>query len=171
MVLNEAPSITNVSFTQSGEWVNKLEVPKEGTKEYLIEVSIEDPDGVSSAQVKIGRLAPIGQSENWLSLTDDGQGGDRIANDGVFSLEIELRSTLSVGEINYLIRSADIYQSLTPEEQQTHTIELVDSTKIGSDGSNWLAEHATSVVLVGLLMLLAIGATALVVTMRNSDLE
>ena len=116
-------------------------------------------------------MAPIGQSENWLSLTDDGQGGDRIANDGVFSLEIELRSTLSVGEINYLIRSADIYQSLTPDEQQTHTIELVDSTKISSGGPNWLAEHATSVVLVGLLMLLAIGATALVVTMRNSDLE
>ncbi|MDG1533801.1 MAG: hypothetical protein P8Q35_05130 [Candidatus Thalassarchaeaceae archaeon] len=171
MVLNEAPSITNVSFTQSGEWVSKLEIPKEGTKEYVIEVSIEDPDGVSSAQVKIGRLAPIGQSENWLSLTDDGQGGDRIANDGVFSLDIELRSTLSVGEINYLIRSADIYQSLTPDEQQIHTIELVDSTKIGSDGSNWLAEHGTSVVLVGILMLLAIGATALIVTMRNSDLE
>ena len=171
IVLNEAPSITNVSFTESGEWVSALEIPKEGTTKYVIEVSIEDPDGVSSAQVKIGRLAPIGKSETWLTLSDNGQGVDKEANDGVFSLEIELRSTLTVGDMNYLIRTADVYQSMTPDNEQIHSIELIEETGGGGSGSNWISEHATSIVLVALLILLAVGATALVVTMRNSDFE
>ncbi len=170
-MLNEAPSITNVSFTESGEWVSALEIPKEGTTKYVIEVSIEDPDGVSSAQVKIGRLAPIGKSETWLTLSDNGQGVDKEANDGIFSLEIELRSTLTVGDMNYLIRTADVYQSMTPDNEQIHSIELIEETGGGGSGSNWISEHATSIVLVALLILLAVGATALVVTMRNSDFE
>ena len=170
-VLNEAPEITNVSFFDQGEWVSIIEIPKSGEKTYTMEVSISDPDGVSSAQAKIGRLAPIGKSETWLLLNDDGQDGDRVAGDGIYSIQIDVRSSLSEGEIDYLVRGSDIFQSITPVESQTHTIELVDEKSSGGVGTNWIAENSTTLVLIGLLMLLALGATAILVTMRNADFE
>ena len=123
-MLNEAPKITNVSFFDEGEWVSVVEIPKSGEKTYTIEVTISDPDGVSSSQAKIGRLAPIGKSETWLLLKDDGQDVDRVAGDGIFTMQIDVRSTLSQGEMNFLVRASDIFQSMTPAEDQTYTIEL-----------------------------------------------
>ena len=111
-VLNEAPELSNVSFFVEGEWVSRIEIPKSGEKTYTMEVSISDPDGVSSAQAKIGRLAPIGKSETWLLLNDDGKDGDRVAGDGIYSIQIDVRSSLSEGEINYLVRGSDIFLSL-----------------------------------------------------------
>ena len=169
--MNEAPEITNVSFFDQGEWVSIIEIPKSGDKTYTIEVSISDPDGVSSAQAKIGRLAPIGKSETWLLLEDDGQDGDRVAGDGIFSMQIDVRSSLSEGEMNYLIRASDIFQSITPTESQTYTIELVDEKSSSGGGANWITENSTTLVLIGLLMLLALGATAILVTMRNADFD
>ena len=170
-VLNEAPEITNVSFFDEGEWVSVIEIPKLGEKTYTIEVSIADPDGVSSAQAKIGRLAPIGKSETWLLLLDDGQNGDKVAGDGIFSMQIDVRSSLSEGEMNFLVRASDIFQSITPIDSQTYTIELVDEKSSAGGGVNWVSENSTTLVLIGLLMLLALGATAIVVTMRNADFE
>ena len=170
-VLNEAPEIINVSFFDEGEWVPIIEIPKSGDKTYTIEVSIADPDGVSSAQAKIGRLAPIGKSETWLLLADDGQNSDRVAGDGIFSMQIDVRSSLSEGEMNFLVRASDIFQSITPVESQTYTIELVDQKSSVGGGTNWISENSTTLVLIGLLMLLALGATAIVVTMRNADFE
>ena len=170
-VLNEAPEITNVSFFDEGEWVSVIEIPKSGEKTYTIEVSIADPDGVSSAQAKIGRLAPIGKSETWLLLLDDGQNGDKVAGDGIFSMQIDVRSSLSEGEMNFLVRASDIFQSITPIDSQTYTIELVDEKSSAGGGVNWVSENSTTLVLIGLLMLLALGATAIVVTMRNADFE
>ena len=169
-VLNEAPEITNVSFFNQGEWVSIIEIPKSGDKTYTIEVSISDPDGVSSAQAKIGRLAPVGKSETWLLLKDDGQDGDRVAGDGIFSMQIDVRSSLSEGDelshssigyipINYTNRVTDI------------AIELVDEKSSSGGGANWITENSTTLVLIGLLMLLALGATAILVTMRNADFD
>ena len=169
--MNEAPEITNVSFFDEGEWVSVIEIPKSGEKTYTIEVSIADPDGVSSAQAKIGRLAPIGKSETWLLLLDDGQNGDKVAGDGIFSMQIDVRSSLSEGEMNFLVRASDIFQSITPIDSQTYTIELVDEKSSAGGGVNWVSENSTTLVLIGLLMLLALGATAIVVTMRNADFE
>ena len=54
-----------------------------------IEVEVSDPDGVSSVQAIIGRLADIGKSEQWLLLVDDGTSGDRVAGDGIYTLFFE----------------------------------------------------------------------------------
>ena len=153
-VLNEAPEITNVSFFDEGEWVSIIEIPKSGDKTYTIEVSISDPDGVSSAQAKIGRLAPIGKSETWLLLKDDGQDGDRVAGDGIFSMQIDVRSSLS-GEMNYLIRASDIFNQLHQQSLRHIQFELVDEKssagggkldngKFHHSGSNWIT-HATGI--------------------------
>ena len=170
-VLNEAPIITNVSFYENGEWVSVIEIPKSGPKTYTIEVSITDPDGVSSAQAKIGRLAPIGKSETWLLLKDDGEDGDILAGDGIFSMEFEVRSTLTEGEIEFFVRSSDIFQSLTPIDEQTYSVTLVEEKSSGLGGTNWIAENSTTLVIIVLLLLLALAATAIVLTMRNADFD
>ena len=171
-VLNEAPSVTNVSFLdEEGEWSQFVEIPKNGEKTYTIEVTIDDPDGVSSAQVKLGRLAPIGKSETWLPLNDDGEDGDTMAGDGVFTTTINVRSTLTEGEMNFLVRASDIFQSMTPEGEQIHSLELFDEKGSGNNGGSWLVDNSTSIVLVALLLLLALGATAVILMMRNADLE
>ena len=64
-----------------------------------MEVEVSDPDGVSSVQAIIGRLADIGKSEQWLLLVDDGTSGDRIAGDGIYTLYFEARSTIPEGEL------------------------------------------------------------------------
>ena len=63
--------------------------------EHTLEVSVSDYDGISSVQAKIGRLAPIGQSEDWILMYDDGIGPDRAANDDVYSLSFSARQSLS----------------------------------------------------------------------------
>ena len=73
--------------------------------------------------------------------------------------------------MNFLIRASDIFQSMTPAEDQTYTIELVDEKSSGGGGANWIAENSTTLVLIGLLLLLALGATAIIVTMRNAEFE
>lgn len=170
-VLNEAPTISNVSFLDEGEWAELVEIPRSGEKTYTIEATIDDPDGVSSAQVKMGRLAPIGQSESWLLLNDEGENGDRVAGDGIFTTTIGVRATLTEGEMNFLVRASDIYQAMTPEGEQIRSVELVDEQDEGGSGSTWLADNATTLILVGLLLLLALAATAVVLMLRNADLE
>ena len=170
-VLNEAPIITNVSFYENGEWVPVIEIPKSDPKTYTIEVSITDPDGVSSAQAKIGRLAPIGKSETWLLLQDDGEDGDILAGDGIFSMEFEVRSTLTEGEIEFFVRSSDIFQSLTPIDEQIYSVTLVEEKSSGLGGTNWIMENSTTLVIIVLLLLLSLAATAIVLTMRNADFD
>jgi hypothetical protein len=171
-VLNEAPSVTNVSFLdEEGERSQLVEIPKNGEKTYTIEVTIDDPDGISSAQVKLGRLAPIGKSETWLPLNDEGEDGDSLAGDGIFTTTINVRSTLTEGEMNFLVRASDIFQSMTPEGEQIHSLELIDEKGSGNNGGSWLVDNSTSIVLVALLILLALGATAVILMMRNADLE
>ena len=170
-VLNEAPSVTNVSFLDEGEWSQFVEIPKNGEKTYTIEVTIDDPDGVSSAQVKLGRLAPIGKSETWLPLNDEGEDGDSVAGDGVFTTTINVRSTLTQGEMNFLVRASDIFQSMTPEDEQIHSLELIDEKGSGINGGSWFVDNTNSIVLVALLILLALGATAAILMVRNADLE
>ena len=84
---------------------------------------MSDPDGVSVVQTKIGRLAPIGSSESWLNMNDNGINGDSIAGDGVY-LEF-MQDPLEPGTMEIKIRATDIYQSMTPLGEQDHQITLV----------------------------------------------
>ena len=111
---NEAPTFTNYSIIRDNEISDKVIVPQSGDPiPQVLEISMVDPDGLSSVQVKMGRLAPIGESNNWILMKDDGFGADRIANDGIYSLEIFPRSSLPNGEIEIFVRGTDIYLSTT----------------------------------------------------------
>ena len=168
---NEAPSIGNLTIIRDGEIVDTVHVPSSGDPiTHLLEVYIEDPDGVSSAQVRIGRLAPIGSSEAWLLMFDDGTGGDRVAGDDVYSLLFDARSTLPGGNMTIEVRATDTYLSTTPFNEQQQIIEL-EKLSSGGNGGSWISDNSMTIIALGLVLLLIIGVTAVVISMRNSDTE
>ena len=168
---NEAPTIESLTILRDGEIVDTVHVPSSGDPiTHLLEVTIQDPDGVSSAQAKIGRLAPIGNSEAWLLMVDDGTGGDRVAEDGVYSLLFDVRSTLPEGNMTIEVRATDTYLSTTPFNDQQQTLEL-EKLNSGGNGGSWISDNSMMLIAVGLMLLLLIGVTAVAISMRNSESE
>ena len=137
---------------------------------HSLEVTIGDLDGVSSAQIKMGRLAPIGNSNVWLLLLDDGSGSDRIANDSVYTISFDARSTLSEGELNISIRATDNYLSMTPSTSQDYILNLakVDSDKGGV--SNWFQDNSLFLLLISMSIMLLLGLSGVFYLLRNSEL-
>ena len=169
-ISNQPPSISNLTLTSEGEIVNHVSSPLSGVENYTLEVVIHDVDGISSAQAKMGRLAPIGQSESWILMVDDGTGPDRIAGDGVYSLHFSARASLSEGEISVYIRATDVFQSTTSSQDQLHKITIVKSFS-GSSGPSWVENNTSMLILASLGTLLVIGIGAFVFIIRNSDIE
>ena len=168
---NEAPIIGAIAIIREGETVDTVHVPSSGDPiTHFLEVAIDDPDGVSSAQAKIGRLAPIGSSDAWLLMVDDGTGGDRVAGDGIYTLSFDVRTTLPEGNMTIEVRATDTYLSTTPYNDQQQTLEL-EKMISGGSGGNWIADNSMLLVAVGLVLLLLIGATAVVISIRNSETE
>ena len=119
-----------------------------------------DPDGISVVQAKIGRLAPIGSSDKWLNLNDNGLDGDRLSNDGIYTLEFDVRTSIEPGTMDIQIRAFDLYQSMTPEDQQRHRLTLVSNEQ--TLDSNWLEDNAGNISIL-IASLLLIGATTAIV--------
>jgi hypothetical protein len=135
-----------------------------------LEASIDDPDGISSVQAKIGRLAPIGSSGVWLLMVDDGTGGDRVSGDGVYTLQFDARASLPEGNITIQIRATDTYLSTTPTLEQPHILEL-EKLGAGGGGSNWFSDNSTTLVFVAVGLLLIVGIAVFAVSLRKSDTE
>ena len=170
-IVNEAPIIGDIGIIREGETVDTVHVPSSGDPiTHFLEVAIDDPDGVSSAQAKIGRLAPIGSSDAWLLMVDDGTGGDRVAGDGIYTLSFDVRTTLPEGNMTIEVRATDTYLSTTPYNDQQQTLEL-EKMISGGSGGNWIADNSMLLAAVGLVLLLLIGATAVVISIRNSETE
>jgi hypothetical protein len=168
---NEAPSVTSVSLFRSGETTEKIHVPHSGDPiPHSLEASIDDPDGISSVQAKIGRLAPIGSSGVWLLMVDDGTGGDRVSGDGVYTLQFDARASLPEGNITIQIRATDTYLSTTPTLEQPHILEL-EKLGAGGGGSNWFSDNSTTLVFVAVGLLLIVGITVFAISLRKSDTE
>ena len=168
---NEAPSVTSVSVLRSGEVAETIHVPYSGDAlSHMLEATIDDPDGISSAQAKIGRLAPIGSSGVWLLMLDDGTGGDRVAGDGVYTLQFDARASLPEGNITIQIRATDTYLSSTPTIEQSHILEL-EKLDSGGGGGSWISDNSTTLVFVALALLLIVGITAVAISLRKSDTE
>ena len=171
LIGNQPPSITNLTFLKDCNEVEEVtSLVTGGEESYTMEVRIHDYDGISSVQAKIGRLAPIGQSEEWLLLADDGTGPDRVAKDGIYSLSFSARSSLSEGEMSLLIRATDVFLSTTPTSEQLHNVSIIKSDS-GSQGSSWISDNSTELVLASMFLLLSMGIVAFVHIVRNSELE
>ena len=163
-VLNEHPHMGSVSLSKldqdTGEFVSTETITLSGNGQpatHTLQIEVNDPDGVSVVQAKLGRLAPIGSSEKWLTLSDDGQNGDKVLGDGIYTIQFEARPTLGPGQIEVQIRAFDIYQSVTPllEQAKLLTIEEDNSVK----GSSWFADNMQimAVIMAGFVALIGAG--------------
>ena len=171
LIGNQPPSLSNLTILKDGVPVEHVtSLVSGGQLNYTMEVAIDDFDGISSAQAKIGRLAPIGQSEAWLLMVDDGNGPDRVAKDGIFSLSFSARSSLSEGEMSLMIRATDIFLSTTSDKDQLHNVSIIKSSS-GESASSWVSEHSTELIISSIVILLAIGIGAFAHIVRNAEFE
>jgi hypothetical protein len=79
-VLNTAPVIV-------APGVQTLERSEKSTT-VVLEVAISDYDGIRVAQANLGVFTPLTSQATWQNMYDDGTNGDKIANDGIYSVEL-----------------------------------------------------------------------------------
>ena len=171
IIENEAPTIINYNISRDGEFSNYIQVPEDGDPiPQVLEVAVDDPDGISSVQVKMGRLAPIGQSNDWILMKDDGFGVDRVSGDGIYSLEVFARSSLPNGEIEIFVRGTDIYLSSTSLEDQSIIVSL-QKVDLNSGSGNWISDNTSLLLVLGLVFVLILSISGVLLVFRNSELE
>ena len=153
-ILNEGPAISEVTFSDGDEIVDSLGIPALGVNEYTLTARVTDYDTVTIVQAKLGSIAPPGQSNNWISMRDDGQGPDAVAGDDIWSITVEVRPGVSGGTTQFQIRGIDQQLAQTPLNGRTHEIELGNSGD-GSGGGQAVLETASSTwIIVGIISLI-----------------
>ena len=83
-----------------------------------------------------------------------------MSNDGIYTLEFDVRTSIEPGTMDIQIRAFDLYQSMTPEDQQRHRLTLVSNEQ--TLDSNWLEDNAGNISIL-IASLLLIGATTAIV--------
>jgi len=154
-VLNTAPTIINpgIQTVEKGE----------SSSTVVLEVAISDYDGVLVAQANLGVFTPFTSQATWQKMYDDGSNGDAVANDGIYSVEMQVRSSIPIGTHEVLIQASDVYGKVSPTT--SIAVQLVEEQSIlpGVSGS-----ILTTGVLLGILVVFGIGVTAIVViSIRN----
>ena len=148
-VLNEPPLIN----------VGDLRIIEIGDEEvdYVLTIEVEDYDGLNWVRVKLGILAPPGQSNTWFTMTSNGN--------GTYSKEFTVKTYIALGTHEVLVKARDYYGSQSAEESVPIMLQEKGENPTGSDSSNTL----TYVALGGLGVLAIVGAAIYV--MRGSDKE
>ena len=115
-------------------------------------------------------MAPIGSSNVWLLLVDDGFGEDRVAGDGIYTISFDVRSTLLQGDFIISIRATDNYLSMTPLESQSHTLVLAKLSANEEGSNNWLKDNSMNLVISSMILMLISGIAGAVYLIRKSDI-
>ena len=63
----------------------------------VFEVAIFDSDGITNARANLGVFAPLAAQTGWVTMNDNGINGDVTPGDGIFSVELSLRSSTPLG--------------------------------------------------------------------------
>ena len=148
-VMNEPPLID----------VGELRTIEIGDEEvdYVLTISVEDHDGLNWVKVKLGILAPPGQSNTWFTMTSNG--------DGTYSKEITVKTYIALGTHELLIKAMDSYGSQSAEE----SVPIVLQKPSSQDTSGETSSLLTYIAISGLVILAIVGASIYV--MRGSDKE
>jgi len=154
-ILNTAPLITNPGV----QTVEKSEM----SSTVVLEVAISDYDGILVAQANLGVFTPFTSQATWQSMYDDGSNGDAVANDGIYSVEMQVRSSTPVGTHEVLIQASDVYGKVSPTT--SIAVQLVEEESIlpGVSGS-----FLSTGVLLGVLGVFGIAvAVVIIISIRN----
>ena len=155
LVYNTPPSIvapSTIALTKGGS-----------TSTALLEVEIYDTDGVAIAQANLGVFTPLGTPSTWVAMNDEGLNGDRVAGDGIFTVEMSLRESIPLGTHEVLVQASDVYGEATGYTSIAVSLQQEDSSVITTDG-NFLTDG----ILIGILVVFGIGVAAMIViSIRN----
>ncbi|MED5486899.1 MAG: choice-of-anchor X domain-containing protein [Candidatus Thermoplasmatota archaeon] len=158
-ILNEGPAVSNLTFYDEGTITTELDIPSSGTNYYTMTATVTDLDPITIVQAKLGVLAPPGESENWVSMRDDGQGVDAIANDGIWSVEVEVRPWVPSTAV-VEVRGIDQQLAQTPISDRSFTVDLGTSSGGENGGGQAVLEGASQTWLIlgviGLFLVAAI---------------
>jgi len=149
-IMNEAPVID----------VGGLRVIEVGNEDtlYTLTVSVDDYDGLNWVKIRLGILAPPGESTNWFTMTSNG--------DGTYSIEITVKSFIALGTHELIVKAEDSYGSQSAQE--SIPVQLTKKTSVitgaGEDNSNFVF------IAIGALGMIIIGGIAVFVA-RNSERE
>jgi hypothetical protein len=163
-VLNEGPLFVLVSVDKT-----PLIRPNIGGDQVKITATISDPDGISTAVIKLGDLSPAGMQDTWLIMNDDGQDGDETANDGVWTYVFETRSGMPLGTFAMTLRATDIYGAWT--EDDSLAIQVIEDNGInpGENPSSVFSSSAVVFGLVGILGLIAIVVVTVIIRRTKQE--
>ena len=154
-ILNTAPVIINpgVQTVEKGETTSTV----------VLEVAISDYDGILVAQANLGVFTPFTSQATWQNMYDDGSNGDAVANDGIYSVEMQVRSSTPIGTHEVLIQASDVYGKVSPTT--SIAVQLVEEQSLlpGVSGS-----FLSTGVLLGVLVVFGIGVAVVVtISIRN----
>ena len=124
---------------------------------YVLTISVEDYDGLNWVKVKLGILAPPGQSNTWFAMSSNG--------DGTYSKEFTVKTYIALGTHEILVKAMDSYGAQTGQEPIVISLEEPGSESASVDAGDTL----TYVALGGLGVIAIVGAAIYV--MRGSDEE
>ena len=148
-VMNEPPSII------LGD-LRIVEIDDEDV-EYTLTVAVEDYDGLNWVRVKLGILAPPGQSNTWFTMTSNGN--------GTYSKQFTVKTYIALGTHEVLVKAMDTYGSQSSEESVPIKLQAPEGGTSTAEASSIM----TYIALGGLGVLTIIGAAIYV--MRGSDKE
>ena len=148
-VMNEPPLI-NI-----GE-LRVVEIDDEDV-EYTLTIAVEDYDGLNWVRVKLGILAPPGQSNTWFTMTSNGN--------GTYSKQFTVKTYIALGTHEVLVKAMDAYGSQSSEESVPVKLQAPGDSTSTSEASSTM----TYIALGGLGVLAIVGAAIYV--MRGSDKE
>ena len=156
-VLNSAPEITVPE--------NKIISRSESVTTEILEIQIFDADGVLNARADLGVFAPLGNDGVWTTMYDDGTNGDRVANDGNFSVQLSVRSSTPLGTHEVLVQAADNYDVVTSQVPISITVEDQTSIVPGLEDASLSTEMLLGIF--GILVIAIIVVSAML--LRNKD--
>jgi hypothetical protein len=149
-VMNEPPQI------DVGE-LRTIEMGGEDV-EYNLTISVMDYDGLNWVKVKLGILAPPGQSNTWFVMTSNG--------DGTYTKQVLIKKHIALGTHELLVKAMDSYGSQSSMESVPIMLEE-DENPASTSGPS--SSTMTYVALGGLGILVIIGVVIYI--MRGSDEE
>lgn len=125
--------------------------------EYTLTIAVEDYDGLNWVRVKLGILAPPGQSNTWFTMTSNGN--------GTYSKQFTVKTYIALGTHEVLVKAMDAYGSRSSEESVPIKLQAPTDSTSTTEASSTM----TYIALGGLGVLAIVGAAVYV--MRGSDKE
>ena len=106
---NEIPMVLTVKNDRPQFNTTTTTIEKNLDVQQVYTLQVEDPDGIQQVRVDLSVFMPIGQT-GMVRMFDDGiQGGDKVAGDGIFSVNLTIREGTPIGAHEVRITALDTY--------------------------------------------------------------